>query len=72
MKTYRAKGQGFAVKFNDLDPQAAVLWATFGASREPYPLTPTTLPLEQAKAEAVRIASLPLRRVQAMAVACCR
>lgn len=69
MTTYRAKGDGFAVKFNDLDPQAAVLWATFGNSDELYAVSPKPLRVEDAKREAVRIARLPKNRVQALAVA---
>ena len=72
MKTYRAKGDGFTVKFNDLQPQAAILWATFGSSSELYPVHHQPLPLEAAKAEAVRIARLPMRRVQSLALACCQ
>ena len=68
--TYRAKGRGFTVKFNDLQPEAAVLWATFGDSVELVPVCAAPLPLERAKAEAVRIARLPRARVQALAVAC--
>lgn len=71
-RTYRAKGQGFQVKFNDLKPDAAVLWATFGDSPELFPVSPVALPVEAAKREAVRIARLPLQRVQSMAVAFCQ
>ena len=70
--TYRARGQGFAVKFNDVQPGAAVLWATFGDSAELVPVCADPLPLERAKAEAVRIARLPRARVQALAAACWR
>ena len=69
MTTYRAKGQGFVVKFNDLKPEAAILWAAFGSSAELYAVCAGPLPVQAAKAEAVRIARLPVRRVQAMAVA---
>ena len=69
MTTYRAKGKGFKVMFNDLRPEAAVLWATFGDSAELYPVSPVTLPVEQAKVEAVKIARMPVQRVQSMAVA---
>ena len=69
MTTYRAKGQGFVVKFNDLKPEAAILWATFGSSAELVAVSARPLPVEAAKAEAVRIARLPVRTVQAMAVA---
>lgn len=69
MTTYRAKGNGFAVKFNDLDPQAAILWATFGDSKELFAVHPQALPVEDAKREAVKIARLPLSQVQAKAVA---
>ena len=68
--TYRAKGRGFTVKFNDLQPEAAVLWATFGDSAELVPVCAQPLPVERAKTEAVRIARLPLPRVQALAIAC--
>ena len=70
MTTYRAKGQGFVVKFNDLKPDSAILWAAFGCSAELVAVSARPLPVEAAKAEAVRIARLPVRTVQSIAVAC--
>lgn len=67
--TYRAKGQGFEIRFNDRNPGAAVLWAKFDGAAELVPVHVKALPVEDAKREAVRIAKLPAARVSSMAVA---